>query len=99
MNDIIAPKRSSLRPKLVEAVVFLKLNISSILNHPEDFAESPIWNTLISSCPELPDDIDDSDDKENEEEDDGVEEEEDDEDDDLSPMPIESEEANYTRWF
>ena len=46
---------------------------------------SPIWNTLIPSRPELPYDIHDSDDNDD-----------DDEDDDLSPVPIESEEADYT---
>ena len=42
--------------------------------------ESPNWNTLIPSCPKLPNNIDDSDDNE---------------DDDLSPVPVESEEADY----
>ena len=54
--------------------------------------ESPIWNTLIPSCPKLPNNIDDSDDNEEEEE-------EEDEDDDLSPVPVESEEADYKCWF
>ena len=46
------------------------------------------WNTLIPPCPELPNDIDDYDDIEKEVDDD--------DDDDLSPMPVESEEADYT---
>jgi hypothetical protein len=50
---------------------------------------------LIPSHCKLPDDIDDSDDKENEEEDDD-DNDDDDEDDDLSPLPLESEEADYT---
>ena len=85
MNDVIAPKRSSLKPKLVAATMFLKLNMSLIPNNPIDFTESPTWNTLIPSRHELPNDIDDFDDEEEEEE-----------DDDLSPMSIESEEADYT---
>ena len=97
MNDVIAPKRSSLRPGLFEAAMFLKLNISLILKNPVDVTESPIWNTLIPPCHELPDDIDDSDDNENEDDDDEVEKDDNDNDeDDLSPMPIKSEEANYT---
>jgi hypothetical protein len=92
MNDVIAPKQSSLRPRLVEATMFLKLNMSMIPNNPTYVVESPIWNTLIPSRPELPNDIDDSDDNENEENDDEVEE---DDDDDLSLMLVESEEANY----
>ena len=91
MNDVIAPKRSSLRPKLTTTTMFLKLNMSLIPNNPADFAESLIWNTLIPFCPKLLDDIDDSDDNEHEEDND------DDDDDDLSPMPIESEEADYRR--
>jgi hypothetical protein len=47
--------------------MFLKLNMSLIPNNPTDGAESLIWNTLIPSRPELPDDIDDSNDNENEE--------------------------------
>ena len=70
MNDVIASKRSSLIPKLIEAAMFLKLNMSLNPNNPMDVMESPIWNTLIPSCLELPDDIDDFD--ENEEEDDDV---------------------------
>ena len=84
MNDVIAPKRSSLKPRVIEATMFLKLNMSIIFNNPTNVAKSPIWNTLIPSHPKLPDDIDDSDANENEE------------DDDLSPMLIESEETNYT---
>ena len=45
--------------------------------------ESPIWNILIQSHPELPYDIDDSDDNDN-----------DDEYDDLSPVPVESKVIN-----
>ena len=85
MNNVIAPKWSSHRPKLVKVVMFLKLNMSLILNNPTDVSKSPIWNTLIPSCPELSYDIDDSDDNEDEED-----------DDDLSPMLVKSEEANYT---
>ena len=92
MNDVITLKRSSLKPELVEATMFLKLNMSLILNNPTNVTESPIWNTLIPYCLELPDDIDDSDDNENEEDDD-------DNDDDLSPVPVESEEASYMCWF
>ena len=55
-------------------------------NNPGDVTESPIRSTLIPSCLELPDDIDDSNDNENEEDDD-------DKDDDLSLVPVESEEA------
>jgi hypothetical protein len=73
-----------------------------IPNNPIDIAEFPVWNTLIPSGHELPDDIDVSDDNENEEDDDDDEEEEEeegdgddnddvDEDDDLSPVPAESE--------
>ena len=90
MNDVIAPNRSSLKPRLVEAAMFLKLNMSLILNNPTNVPESLIWNTLIPSCPKFPNDIDDSDDNQNEEDDD------DNDDDDLSPVPVESEEANYT---
>jgi hypothetical protein len=60
------PKRSSLTPKLVAATMFLKLNMSLIPNNPVDVTESPIWNTLISSHPEMLDDIDDYGDKEEE---------------------------------
>ena len=60
--------------------------------------ESPIWYTLILSCLELPDDIDNFDNNKNEENDDDNDDN-DDEDDDLSPMPIEREEANYTCKF
>ena len=88
MKDVNAPKQSSLKPKLVEAMTFLKLNMSLIPNNPADVVDSVIWNTLFLSRLELPNDIDDSDDIENEEEDD------DDEDDDLSQMPVESEETN-----
>ena len=52
-----------------------------IHNNPTDVVESLIWNTLIPSCHELQNDIDDSYDKENEE------------DDDLLPVLLESEEA------
>ena len=90
MNDVIAPKRSSLIPILVEVKMFLKLNISLIPNNPAIIAESSIWNTLIPSRPELPNDIDDSDDNENEDDD------EEEEDDDLSPMLVKSEEDDYT---
>ena len=88
MKDVIAPKRSSLMPRLVEAAMFLKLNTSLIPNNPVDVMEYLIWNTLISSQPKLPNDIDDFDDNENEED-----------DDDLSPVLVESEEADYTCWF
>jgi hypothetical protein len=85
MNDVIASKRSSLKPKFVATTMFLKLNVSLITNNPTCVVKSPIWNTLIPSL-ELPDDIDDSDDNQNEEE----------EDDDLSPMLVKSEEVDYT---
>ena len=94
MNDVVKPKWSSLRPRLIEAMMFLRVNMSMNPNNPTDVIESPIWNTLILSHPKLPDDIDDSDNNENEEEDD-----DDNDIDDLSPMPIESGEANYTCWF
>ena len=84
MNDVIAPKQSSRRPGLVEATMFLKLNMSFISSNPTSVTKSPMWNTLIPSRPELLDDLDDSDANENEE------------DDDLSPMLVESEEADYT---
>ena len=90
MNDVIAPKRSSLKPKLVAATMFLKLNMSQIPNNLVDVVESPVWNTLIPSRPELPDDIDDSNDNENEEEGDEID------DDDLSLVPIQSEQIDYT---
>ena len=82
MNDVFAPKRSSLKPKLIVAMIFLKLNMSLIPNNPIEFAESPIWNTLIPSRPKLPNDIDDFEENENEDHDEEVE-------DDLPPMPVE----------
>jgi hypothetical protein len=81
--------------------------MSLIPNNPSNVVESPIWNTLIPSRPELPDDIEDSNDNENEEDeddDDDDDEEEDDDDDeedddidddDLSSMLVKSEEADY----
>jgi hypothetical protein len=75
---------------VVRATMFLILNMSLILNNLANLAESPICNTLIPFRLELPDEIDDSNDNKNEEQDD------DDDDDDLSPMPLESEEADYT---
>ena len=95
MIDVIPPKRSSHRPRLIEATMFLKLNMSLIPSNPTDVAESPIWNTLIPSRPELLDDIDDSDDNENDEDN----EEEEEEDDDQSPVPVETKESDYTSWF
>ena len=65
-----------------------------ILNFTIDVADSSIWNTLIPSRLELPNDIDDSDDKENEE-DNKIDNDNDDEDDDLSLVLVKSEEANY----
>ena len=62
MRDVIAPKRSSLRPGLFEASMFLKLSISLIPNNPTHVEESLIWNTLIPSRHELLDDIDDDND-------------------------------------
>ena len=85
MNDVIAPKWSSLKPKLVAAMIFLKLNMSLIPNILVDVAKSPIWSTLIPSRSKLPDDIDDFDDDEEEEEDNC-----------LSPLPVESKETDYT---
>ena len=99
MNDVIAPKQSSFRPGLVEAAMFLRLNMNMFLNNPADVAESPIQNTLIPSHHELPNDIDDSNDNDNENEedddDDNDEEEEDHEDNDLSSVSVGSEETNY----
>ena len=88
INDVIAPKRSSLKPTFVVVVMLLKLNMSLIPNNPADIVESPFWNTLIPSRLELPNDMDDSDDNENEE-DDANDNDDDDEDDDVSPMPVE----------
>ena len=62
LGGMNAPKQSSLGPKLVEALMFLKLNMSPMPDNPTDVSESPIRNTLIPSRLELPDDIDDSDD-------------------------------------
>jgi hypothetical protein len=42
MNDVIAPKRLSIGPILVEATMFLKLNMSLILENPADFVESMV---------------------------------------------------------
>ena len=72
--------------------MFLKLNTSMILNNLTDVVESPIWSTLIPSLPQLPDDIDDYNDNENKEDDD-------EEDGDLSPVPVESDEPDYTCEF
>jgi hypothetical protein len=83
MKDVNAPKRSSLRPKLVEAMTFLKLNMNLIPNNLADVVDTPIWNTLFLSRFELPNNIDDSDDNEIEENDD-----DNNNDDDLSQMPI-----------
>ena len=96
MNDVIAPKQSSLKPELVEVTMFLKLNMSLIPNNPTDVAESMISNTWIPFCLELPYDIDNSNDNENEKDKD---DEDNDDGDDLSPMPVESEEADYTCSF
>ena len=102
MKDVISPKRSSLKPRLIAATMFLKLNMSPIPNNPVDVTESPSRNTLIPSRRELPKDIDDSDDNNNDDDDDEEEEEDDDDtddddkDDDLSPVQVESEEADYT---
>ena len=92
MNDVIALKRSSLRPTLVAIVMFLKSNMSLIPNNPTNVTKSPIQDTLIPSRPEVPYDIVDSNDNENEEGDG----DDNDEDDDLSPVLVKSEEANYT---
>ena len=76
-------------------MMFLKLNMSLIPNNPTNFTASLIWNTLIPSRPELPNDIqfDNSHDNENEEDDEGEEDnDDDDKGDDLSPMPDKSEE-------
>jgi hypothetical protein len=74
--------------------MFLKLIMSLIPDNPTHFTASPIWNTLIPSRLELLDDINDSSDNENEEEDDDNDNH--DKDDDLSPVLVESEEADYT---
>ena len=90
MNDVITPKRLSLRPRPVEATMFLKLNMSLISNNLANVADSLIWNTLIPSCPELPYDIDNSNDSKNAEHDNDEEDDDDndnvDENDDLSPV-------------
>ena len=98
MNDVIALKRSSLRPRLVEATMFLKLYKNLIPNNPPDIKESLIWNTLIPLHHELPDNVDDFDDNENEEEEEEEDDDDDDndEDDDLSLVPVDSEESDYT---
>ena len=82
MNDLIASKWSSLKPKLIVATMFLKLNMSLTPNNLVDVTISPIWNTLTPSHLESPNDIDNSNDNENEE------------NDDLSSKPVESEEIN-----
>jgi hypothetical protein len=75
-------------------MTFLKLNMNLIPSNPTNVVESLIWNTLIPSRLELPDDIYDSDDNKSEEDE---EEGDEDEDDDLSPIPmIESEKADYS---
>jgi hypothetical protein len=89
MNDVITPKRPSLKPKLVAGAMFLKLDMSLIPNNSANVAEPLIWNTLVPSRLELLDDIDDSNDNENEEE-----EDDDDNNDDLSLVLVESEEAD-----
>ena len=65
--------------------MFLKLNMNPISNNLIDVAESPIWNGLISSRLELPNDIVDFDNNKIEENDDD-DDDDDDEDNDLSPM-------------
>jgi hypothetical protein len=67
-----AMNRSSLRPGLVEAAMFLKLNMRHILNNPTGVAESLIWNTLIPPCHELLDDFDNPDKNENGEDDNDI---------------------------
>ena len=76
-------------------MMFLKLYMSLIPNNLIDFAKSLIWNTLIPSPLELPDDIDNLDDNENEEEGDDDDNDDDDDDDDLSLVQVESEGADY----
>ena len=88
MNDVIASKRPSLKPGLIEATMFLKLNMSLILKNPGDVPESMIWNTLIPPRLEFPNDIDDFDHYENEEDNN-------DDDDDLSLVPVKNEEADH----
>ena len=94
MNGVIAPKQSSLKHGLIEAAMFLKPNMSLIRNNPTDVTESMIWSTLVPSCLELLYGIDGSNDNKNEEDGD-----DDNDDNDLSPVPVESEEADYTCWF
>jgi hypothetical protein len=89
MNDVITPKRPSLKPKLVARTMFLKLDMSLIPSSSSNVTEPPIWNTLLPSRLELLDDIDDSNDNENEEDKD-----DDDNNDDLSLVLVESEEAD-----
>ena len=59
--------------------MFLKLNMSLILNNTKNVGEHSIWNTLIPYRLELPNDINNFDDNE---------------DDDLSPVLVESEEVD-----
>ena len=61
MKDVIAPDWSYIKLGLVEAMMFLRLNMSLIPNNPTYVVKSPIWSTLIPSRLELPNDIDDSD--------------------------------------
>jgi len=77
--------------------MFLKLNKSLISNNTTKLTKSSIWITLIPSRHELPDDINNFDNNENEEDDD--DNDNGDENDDLSPLPVESEEADYTHSF
>ena len=65
--------------------------MSLVFNKSVDVAESHIWNILIPSCLELPNDNDDANDYENEEDD---EDNDDDEYDDLSLVPFESKETD-----
>ena len=68
--------------------------MSLIPNNTTIVAESLIWNTLISSHLELPDDTDNFDNNENEEDD--IDDDNDNDDDVLTLVSIVSEDADYT---
>ena len=87
MKDVIVPKRPSLRPGLIEATMFLKVNMSLMPNNPTYVTIFPIWNTLSASHPKLSYDIDNSNDNAKWE------------DDDLSPVLVEGEKKDYMWWF
>ena len=92
MNDVIAPKRSSLKPKLVTTMMFLKLNMSLIPSNPVEVAESSDLEHLDSISSWIAKWHWQSEYNEIEDDHDHDEEEE---EEDLSPMQVESEEADY----